>query len=107
MHHRGSLWWAKIPGIGTKPVAIVSADMLNWALEEVTVARVTAVERKRTLPTHVMLDTDEVTGLPERSFILCHNIFTLPKAILTEQIGDVPASRILDIEDALRAALDL
>lgn len=36
---RGAVWWAAIPGLGNRPVLIVSAQALNRALTEVTVAR--------------------------------------------------------------------
>lgn len=107
MYNRGSVWWANIPDVGTKPIVIISSDVLNWALTEITAARITSIERERSLPTYVTLNQAEVAGLPERSFIICHNVFTLPKATLKEHLGDVPVERILDIENALRITFDL
>lgn len=78
---RGEVWWAAIPGLANRPVLIVSAQALNRVLTEVTVARITAVERERTIPTFVTLDAGEV--LSELSFVICHNLFTLPTSQLS------------------------
>lgn len=102
---RGEVWWAAIPDLGNRPVLIVSAQALNRALSEVTVARITAVERERALPSFVALEAGEV--LPERSFVICHNLFTLPTSELRDQLGMLSADRMLEVEDALRQALDL
>lgn len=56
---RGAVWWAAIPTLGNRPVLIVSAQALNRALSEVTVARITAVERERGIPTFVALEAGE------------------------------------------------
>lgn len=106
-HRRGQVWWARISGVGDKPVLIVSADTLNRVLDEVTVARITAVERERVLPTYVKLEAGEVENLPARSFVICHNIYTLPKRSLKSLAGELASLRLLAVEDALGAALDL
>ena len=105
-HSRGAVWFAAIPGVGDKPVVIVSWDVLNRALESVIVARITSVERDRGLPTFVSLDPDDVDGLPLGSFVICHDLFALPKP-LRRFVGFVPTTRLLEIETALRRALDL
>lgn len=102
---RGAVWWAAIPTLGNRPVVIVSAQALNRALSEVTVARITAVERERGIPTFVALQAGEV--LPDRSFVICHNLFTIPTSELRDRIGELSPSRMVEVEDALRAALDL
>jgi mRNA-degrading endonuclease toxin of MazEF toxin-antitoxin module len=102
---RGAVWWAAIPTLGNRPVLIVSAQALNRALSEVTVARITAVERERAIATFVALEAGEV--MAERSFVICHNLFTIPVSELREQIATLSASRMLEVEDALRQALDL
>jgi mRNA interferase MazF len=105
--HRGAIWYAEIPHVGDKPVAIVSADFINLALRNVTVARITSVERDRALPTFVAVEPGEVAGLPARSFVVCHDLFTLPKSVFRRHVGTLPARRLLEVEVALRRALDL
>ena len=70
-------------------------------------ARVTSVDRDRSLPSYVALEPDEVDGLPERSFVICHNLHTLPKAALRAPAGRLRPGRMLQVEDALRYVLDL
>lgn len=103
----GSIWWADLPDIGDRPALVVSNESLNRALQEVTVARVTALERDRSLPSYVALEPDEVEGLPERSFVICHNVHTLPKTALRASAGRLRPGRMLQVEDALRYVLDL
>lgn len=100
---RGEVWWVDYPGLGTKPALAVSADMLNRSLAEVTVARVTRLERERALPTYVALEPGELQGLNERSFVICHNLVTLPVKTLVEHAGTLTAFRMVEVEEALRA----
>lgn len=104
---RGSVWYAAIPGVGDKPVVVVSAEAINRSLANVTVARITSVDRERSLPTFVALEPDDVAGLPARSFVICHDLFTLPKELLGRRVGVLAAHRMLAVEAALRRALDL
>lgn len=99
---RGSVWFAEIPDIGDKPVVVVSGDSINIALENVVVARVTSIERGRTLPTFVELEAGEVAGLPQRSFIICHDLFTLPKACFGRHLGDLEPYKVFQLEQALK-----
>jgi mRNA interferase MazF len=102
----GEVWWADLPPFGRKPALIVSANLVARALGEVVVARVTAVERERTLPTHVPVESQE-TGLAEHSFVLCHELHTLGRERLKEQTGRLGRWRMAEVKQALRVALDL
>jgi mRNA interferase MazF len=103
---RGEVWWVDIPALGRKPALIVSSNVVARALGEVVAARVTAVERERTLPTHVPVESEE-TGLAERSFVLCHELHTLGSQRLKEQTGRIGRWRMAEVKQALRLALDL
>lgn len=104
---RGDVWLAELPSVGRKPVVVVSWNAINRALDAVIVARVTSVERERRLPTFVSLDPGDVPGLPRRSYVICHDLFTLSKELLVERLGGVPLQRLLEIETSLKSALDL
>lgn len=104
---RGAVWWTAVPELGRRPTLVVSRDVLNSVLGEVTVARITAIERPRALPTDVALEPGEVDGLSERSFVLCHNLHTVPKSALEREAGELSPTRMLDVDDALRYALDV
>jgi mRNA-degrading endonuclease toxin of MazEF toxin-antitoxin module len=100
VYERGAVWTARLPGIGPKPVVIVSDRAVTLALHPI-VARVTSVERRRAVPTAVAIEPGEVDGLRERSYVLCHDLATLNDGDLVERLGAVPAQRLLDIENRL------
>jgi mRNA interferase MazF len=104
---RGAVWFASLPEIGLKPVAVVSPNFINRALANVIVARITSVQRPRTLPTFVVLDPDEVPGLPDESIVICHDLFTIPKTLLDRHLGDLSTHRLLQVDTALGVALGL
>lgn len=100
MYERGAVWTAHLPDVGRKPVVLVSDRAVTLALKPV-VARVTSVERPRTMPTVVSIEPGEVEGLTRQSFVLCHDLTTLKDGDLIEHLGDVPSHRLVEIEDRL------
>jgi mRNA-degrading endonuclease toxin of MazEF toxin-antitoxin module len=100
VYERGAVWTARLPGIGSKPVVIVSDRAVTLALHPI-VARITSVERERAVPTVVAIEPGEVEGLEERSYVLCHDLVTLNDGDLVERLGVVPTQRLLDIENRL------
>ena len=106
MYERGSVWTARLPKVGRKPVVLVSDRAVTLALQPV-VARMTSVERPRAMPTAVSIEPGEVDGLTRRSFVLCHDLMTLGDGDLIEHLGEVPSKRLLEIEDRLAFVLSL
>jgi mRNA-degrading endonuclease toxin of MazEF toxin-antitoxin module len=102
---RGSVWFVELPGIGDKPAVIVSWQPIQQALGAAIVARITSVEKRRALPTAVALDAGEA-GLDRGGYILCHDLITLDREIFRHFTGRLSAPRLLQVEDALRQALD-
>jgi mRNA-degrading endonuclease toxin of MazEF toxin-antitoxin module len=100
VYERGAVWTARLPGIGSKPVVIVSDRAVTLALRPI-VARITSVERQRAVATAVAIEPGEVDGLRERSYVLCHDLTTLNDGDLVERLGAVPTQRLLDIENRL------
>ncbi|MEJ7894646.1 MAG: type II toxin-antitoxin system PemK/MazF family toxin [Solirubrobacteraceae bacterium] len=70
-------------------------------------ARIISVRRPRSIPTAVALDNRELAGLPGRSWILCHDLATLVADDPIEVIDRLSPLRMVDVEDALRATLEL
>jgi mRNA-degrading endonuclease toxin of MazEF toxin-antitoxin module len=106
---RGEIYLADIPGAGRKYVLVVSAQRLNWSLQNVTCARITAVERERSLPTWVEVPAGFVPALPAKSYVLAHDLYVLEKRedVLGEPRGMLPAALALRVDEALKAAFDL
>ena len=57
-------------------------------------------------PTLIEL-TGGAAGLPKTSFAVCHQVTTLDRAKLTKRIGSLPTEVLREVEEGLRAAMDL
>jgi mRNA interferase MazF len=103
---RGAVWFVDLPGVGDKPALIVSWQPIQDALETAIVARITSVKKKRSLPTAVPLEEGE-GGLDQSGSVLCHDLFTVDRDLFRRYAGTLSPNTLLDVEDALRRALDL
>jgi mRNA-degrading endonuclease toxin of MazEF toxin-antitoxin module len=45
--------------------------------------------------------------LPKTSFAVCHQVTTLDRAKLTKRVGSLPSESLREVEEGLKAALDL
>lgn len=103
---RGGLYFAHLAEVGDKPVLVVSWNALNAGLRSPVVCRVTRTERERSLPTYVSLLAGE-GGLPEASYVLCHELTTIRAEDLRKEIGMLSEGAMQRVERALRRTLDL
>jgi mRNA-degrading endonuclease toxin of MazEF toxin-antitoxin module len=103
---RGAVWFVDIPDVGDEPALIVSWQPIQQALGAAIVARITSVAKKRSLPTAVRLEPGEA-GLDRGGYVLCHDLFTIDRELFRRQTGALSPPRLLEVEDALRQALDL
>jgi mRNA-degrading endonuclease toxin of MazEF toxin-antitoxin module len=87
-------------------VLVVSWKAINEGLRSPIVARITSRARERALPTYVPLEAGEA-GLPEPSYVLCHDLVTLRESDFRRRSGLLPLGRMLEVERALRQALAL
>jgi mRNA-degrading endonuclease toxin of MazEF toxin-antitoxin module len=95
-------------GEARKLVVIASRDSINSAGMNVIVARVTAQERHRELPSTVIVDPERETGLNVRSYVLCHDLTTLPPEVIEpERHGTLPIGKLIEFRNALRYSLDV
>jgi mRNA interferase MazF len=112
---RGEVYWADlIPRSGSeqtgrRPVVIVSHDGFNqtagW-MSIIVVPLSTSVSQARRGPSVVGLPAG-VAGLSKASVAICHQVTTLDRAKLAERIGLLPTELLLEVDGALKAALDL
>lgn len=103
---RGAVWFVDIPGLGDKPALIVSWQPIQKALKAAIVARITSAEKKRSLPTAVRVEAGDA-GLDRPGYVLCHDLFTIDRDLFRRYSGTLTPQRLLEVEDALRRALDL
>ncbi len=109
---RGEVWLADLsPTVGTeqsgiRPVLIVQTDRANAHSPHTILVPFTSRIRQRLLPSHVMVPVGE-GGVTMDSVALCEQIRVADTARLIRRLGDLPASRIQEVNTALRATLDL
>ena len=97
----GEVWWFDLPRVGRRPGVVCSRRAVNLGLMPV-VARITTVDRERSLPTAVRLDARDVDGLPEESFALAHDLFLAgPAAPALSAAGRLGALKLVELRHAL------
>jgi mRNA interferase MazF len=84
-------------------VVLLSRDSAYQVRSAVTVAPVTRTMRN--IPVEVQLDTSD--GLPSRCVVNLDDIATIPKTLIRQRIAVLSAEKMLEIEVAIRFALDL
>lgn len=94
---------------GRRPVIILSHDGFNetpgWRSVIVVPVSTSAGQAIRG-PTAIYLQKG-TGGLKKNSVALCHQITTLDRAKLTQRLGTLPPDVLNQVEDGLKAALDL
>ena len=87
----------------TRPVLILTREVVRPHLSRVTVAPITSTVRG--LSTEVAVGT--VNGLDHDSVVSCDNIVTVPVDTIGRQIGFLLESQEPSLAEAVRAAFDL
>jgi len=112
---RGEVYWADLvprsgsEQTGRRPVILVSHDGFNqtpgWRSVIVVPISTSSLQGKRG-PSVVEL-SGGTAGLPMTSFAVCHQVTTLNSAKLTKRLGILASESLHDVEEGLKAALDL
>lgn len=87
----------------TRPVLILTRELVRPHLATVTVAPITTTIRG--LSTEVPVGTEN--GLSEPSVVSCDNVTTIPTAALGEQVGVLLDRQESSLSEAIQAAFDL
>ncbi len=109
----GEVYWADlVPGLeqtGRRPVILISHDGFNqvpgWRLI-IVVPVSTSSSQGQHGPTVIEL-SGGAAGLPKKSFAACHQVTTLDRAKMTRRIGTLPLELTREVEEGLKAAMDL
>jgi mRNA interferase MazF len=111
---RGEVYWADLvprSGFeqqGRRPVIMISHDAFNqtqgW--RSIIVVPLSTSQRKRGvgLPQYCCLKAQPVSA---RSVALCHQVTTLDRSKLTQRIGELNSTELRQVEDGIKAAMDL
>ena len=101
---RGEIRWYKFTHPDKKrPVLILTRDSVLEYLGEVAIAPITTTVRD--IPSEVFLS--KAVGMPRNGAINCDHIQTVPKEKIGSLITSLPTSKIVDVSNAIRFALDL
>ena len=109
---RGEVWFADLSTTrgseqsGTRPVLIVQTDRANATSPNSIIIPFTTRIRKKLFPSHVLVPAGEA-GLTQDSVALAEQIRVMDLARLIRKLGQLPTARIQEVDDALRAILDL
>lgn len=98
---RGEVWWGDVPGLGRRPVLVLTRDTAIPLLTDVVVALLTT--NIRGIPTEVVLDQSD--GVPRTSAVTFDNIYTVSKRQLVRRITGLSNARLEQVCTALRFAL--
>ena len=112
---RGEVYWADLaPRSGSeqqgrRPVVVISHDAFNqtqnWR-SIIVVPLSTSVAQAGRGPSAVLLPQG-AAGLGKDSVALCHQVTTLDRSKLTQRIGELNSTELSQVEDGLKAAMDL
>jgi mRNA interferase MazF len=112
---RGDVHWADLvprsgsEQTGRRPVIVVSHDGFNqtsgWR-SIIVVPISTSSSQGKPGPTVIEL-LGGTAGLPKTSFAVCHQVTTLDRNKLTKKVGSLPSESLREVEEGLKAALDL
>src|SRR5438128_11922252 len=112
---RGEVYWADLaPRSGSeqqgrRPVIVISHNAFNesqsWR-SVIVVPISTSAAQSRRGPSAVSL-AQGAGGLKRASVALCDQVTTLDRSKLTQLIGKLSEAEIIEIENGLRAAMDL
>lgn len=112
---RGDVYWADLTPrsgseqTGRRPVILVSSDGFNqspgWRSVLVVPVSTSAAQARRG-PTVVEIPGG-MAGLAKASVAVCHQVTTLDRAKLSKRIGLLPPDLVENLDDGLKAALDL
>jgi mRNA interferase MazF len=114
---RGEIVIAVLPfsdGSGSKvrPALVVQCDHNNRRLQDVIVAVITRTTKNAIAePTQLLLDIatpkGKATNLLHVSAVKCEHLITIEQSLIRRVIGSLPADMMVQIDDCLKAALEL
>lgn len=100
---RGDVFDADLPGLGPRPIVVVTRQAAIPVLSNVTAVLVTSTIRGH--PAEVQLGPEN--GLDYESVANCDNAITLPKSRLLRRRGSLRGEQLSQLNSALAFALGL
>ena len=101
---RGEVWWADLPQpVGRRPVLILTRSSAVAKRNQVVVAQITRTVHH--LASEVAVS--QADGMPRPCVVNCDVLLTVPKARLVRRMTKLSASKMAEVHQAIRFALDL
>lgn len=100
---RGDVFDAELPGLGSRPVVVITRQAAIPVLTNVAVVLVTSTVRGH--PAELPLGPEH--GLDHECVANCDNLLTLPKRRLIARRGSLGVGETADLDRAVRFALGL
>lgn len=91
---------------GVRPVLVVQTDRANPHSPHTIIIPFTTRLRAKLLPSHILVPAGE-GGLTKNSVALAEQIRVVDHGRQIKHLGDLSATRMQEVDDALRAVLDL
>ena len=99
---RGEVWWCEPPGIGRRPVVVLSRDAAVERLHRAIVGLCTTTIRG--LPSEAVLEPGE-DPVPKRSAINLDSLESVSTALLVERLGRLSDERMAQVCAAIAIAV--
>ena len=100
---RGELWWCEPPGVGRRPVVVLSRNVAIPRLGRALVAPCTTTIRG--LPSEVVLEPgDDPVG--RRTAVNLDSVESVGLGLLVDRLGRLSDERMRQVCDALAVAVD-
>lgn len=100
---RGEIWWCELPGIGRRPVVVLSRDAAIPRLRRVLAGPCTTTVRG--LASEVVLEPGD-DPVPRRSAVNLDSIESVSIGVLVERLGRLSDLRMGQICTAIAVAVD-
>ena len=94
---------------GTRPMLVISNDVCNSVSPVITALPLTSSYRKLTkpLPTHIVINDIEGTGLTKTSVVMAEQICPVDKRDIIMFLGALPKKYISSVERALKIQMGI
>lgn len=110
---RGEIWWATLPSPAasepgySRPLLIIQSDDFNRSrINTVIAVVITSNLRLAEAPGNVVLSKKD-TNLPKKSVANVSQLITVDKSFLTERVGKISSTKLVEVEAGVRLVLSL
>jgi mRNA interferase MazF len=98
-------------GAKLRPALVVQNDSNNSRLANTIVAQITSTTRRADQPTQLLIDVampdGRQTGLKFNSAVTCENLATIEQSLVRKTVGTFTPALMSQVDDCLRASLNL